>query len=189
MQSFVNALEEQHKLSIGFKSYLKFAASTHNQPRSACFHIDEILNSLFSFLESGSARLFVYQQQDECQITVYFWKERTLLPDLEKLSLALGRSIQIEFTEDAQVINIEHNHRSNLLKLFAECALIQEKLLIKIIADFLIQSLSLRIEDASGRLEQLYKIYPNIFLKSSVKDIATYLNMHSSTLSSLKNRR
>lgn len=94
----------------------------------------------------------------------------------------------MQFSEDTELLSIPNKHNENIHKLFRESATLITEINAEILAKIIIVSSGLKIHDADQRLDKLIESFPAVFNQTAVKDVASYLGIHSSTLSAMRNK-
>jgi hypothetical protein len=187
-EKYLAKLSSYHKLSVGFKAYLNYAMYHTDFRKMEKISLNSMELGRFCFLAKGSGRVFIYDTENEQEITIMFFQSQDILPDLKSISKYIQGQIFIQFLENTTILGIPDNHSTNIHKLFRESAILSNEINAEIIAKVMIMLTGLKILNADHRLDNLIESFPTVFSKAAVKDIASYLGIHSSTLSAMRNR-
>lgn len=185
-EQYIRRLSSYQKLSLGLKAYLKFTLQEMRFERSEKNDLSKEEYGGYCYLAKGSARIYRYDEKSEQEITLIFLKTGHIIPDTCITAENLRRTFYIEFLENTVLYSIPENHIDNIHKLFREAV----KLTTAINADtwaITITALTdLKLMEANQRLEKLLETFPDIFSITAVKNIASYLGIHPTTLSAMR---
>ncbi|WP_293788354.1 hypothetical protein [uncultured Pedobacter sp.] len=186
-EQYLSKLSSYHKLSIGFRAYLSYSMCQTDFRKMEKIAFNNIVIGHFCYLAKGSGRIYIYDIENEQEITVMFFQSQDMLPDFKSISKYMQGQLFIQFLEDSAVLSIPTKHRDNIHKLFRESANLNDEINAKILAKLIMIMIGLKTQNANQRLSQLLESFPTIFSQTAVKDVASYLGIHSSTLSAMRN--
>jgi len=186
-EQYLSKLSSYQKLSVGFKAYLNYAMCQTDFSRMEKISFNSIELGHFCYLAKGSARLFIYDTENEQEMTIMFFQPQDLLPDLKLISKYIKGRLFIQFLTNTRFLSIPHKHSSNLHKLFRESVALINEIDAETVAKLIIILTGLKVGDADHRLDKLLESFPTVFSQTAVKDVASYLGIHSSTLSAMRN--
>ncbi|QDW24257.1 hypothetical protein [Pedobacter sp. KBS0701] len=187
-EQYLSKLSSYQKLSVGLSAYLNYAVYQTNFSKMEKISLDSMEPGSFCYLAKGSGRLFIYDIENEQQITILFFQAQDMLPDLKSISKYVQGQLFMQFPEDTELLSIPNKHTDNIHKLFRESATLITEINAEILAKIIIISTALKIHDADQRLDKLIESFPTVFSQIAVKDVASYLGIHSSTLSAMRNK-
>jgi hypothetical protein len=187
-EEYLSKLSSYQKLSIGLSAYLNYAMYQANFNKMEKISLDSTALGSFCYLAKGSGRLFIYDTENEQEITILFFQAQDMLPNLKSISKYVQGQLFIQFPENTELLSIPHIHTENIYKLFRESSDLIAGIHAEILAKIIIVSTGLKIHDADQRLDNLLESFPTVFSKIAVKDVASYLGIHSSTLSAMRNK-
>ncbi|QXU39720.1 hypothetical protein [Pedobacter sp. D749] len=187
-EQYLSKLSSYQKLSVGLSAYLNYAMYQTNFSKIEQIPLESTELGSFCYLAKGSGRLFVYDTENEQGITILFFQVQDMLPNLKSISKYVQGQLFIQFSEDTELLSIPNKHTDNIHKLFRESATLITEINAEILAKIIIVSSGLKILDADQRLHKLLESFPAVFNQTAVKDVASYLGIHSSTLSAMRNK-
>ena len=187
-EQYLSKLSSYQKLSVGLSAYLNYAMYQTNFSKIEQIPLESTELGSFCYLAKGSGRLFVYDTENEQGITILFFQVQDMLPDLKSISKYVQGRLFMQFSEDTELLSIPNKHTDNIHKLFRESATLITEINAEILAKIIIVSSGLKIHDADQRLNKLLESFPSVFSQTAVKDVASYLGIHSSTLSAMRNK-
>ncbi|WP_354357531.1 hypothetical protein [Pedobacter sp. UYP30] len=171
------------------KSYLRIIIKTTHYQKHQKLPIDQITIGAFPFLAHGCIRLYAYDFENLKEHTLGFWFNGEFLPsfgDHPKIGTGL---LSFEFLEDTTIINIPEKHFLSIVHHFREAAEIIKAYHWEQLAKFIDQLVIRNTLRASGRLQAVLAIQPELVKKAAVKDIASYLGIDERTLSRIRGQK
>lgn len=187
-EKYLNKLSSYQKLSVGFIAYLNYAMYQTDFGRMEKISLNSAELGRFCYLAKGSGRIFIYDTEHEQEITIMFFQSNDMLPTLKPISKYIQGQLFMQFLENTTLLSISDKHNNNLHKLFGESTSLSNEINAEMIAKVIIVLMGIKIFDADHRLDQLLESFPTVFSQTAVKDVASYLGIHSSTLSAMRNR-
>jgi len=181
-------LSAYHNLSIGFKAYLGFTLQEtfFNRLQRVCIAQTDLGG--YCYLAKGSARLYVYDEESEQEITLLFFPASCMLSELKATASYLKGAVYLEFMENAVLYSIPENHMGNIHKLFMESVILTAAITAETMGKTITAVTDLKLFHADLRLKKLLEYFPSIFSVAAVKDVASYLGIHPTTLSAMRKR-
>lgn len=187
-EKFLQQLEVGPSVSVGLAAYIRYVLKeeTFRAKDRVYLHTSE-LNHL-SFLYKGSARLYIQQEDENEEYTLFFYMEGDF--PLVEIDMAIypGTKLALEFLEDSTLQLIPAKHIHNLYKLFSEFHQLVIKLNTARISKLFLHHLSQNQLNAEERYNQFLKDYPKIALVCEQKKIASFLGIDPKTLSRLRGK-
>ncbi|RLJ72633.1 cyclic nucleotide-binding domain-containing protein [Pedobacter alluvionis] len=187
-EQYLSKLSSYQKLSVGLSAYLNYAMHQTNFSKMEKISLESMEPDSFYYLAKGNGRLFVYDAENEQEITILFFQAQDMLPELKSISKYVKGQLFMQFLKDSELISIPNNHTKNIHKLFHESATLIAEINAELLVKIIIVSTGLKIQDADQRLHKLLESFPTVFSQTAVKDVASYLGIHSSTLSAMRNK-
>ncbi|SDF97365.1 hypothetical protein SAMN05421827_102285 [Pedobacter terrae] len=187
-EQYLFKLSSYQKLSVGFKAYLNYAMQQTDFGRLGKISLNSVELGRFCYLAKGSGRIFIYDTENEHEITIMFVQSQDILPELKLISKYIQGQLFMQFSENTTILSIPVKHSDNMHKLFQESVTLCDEINAEIIAKVIIILTGLKTLDADHRLDKLLESFPTVFSQTAVKDVASYLGIHSSTLSAMRNR-
>lgn len=186
---YLRKLSTYQSLSPGLKGYLKITLqeTLFNGADKIC--ISETILGGYCYLEKGSARIFLYEEDSEQEVTILFLPSRQMIPDLQLVASHFKGMLFLEFLEESILCCIPENHIPNVHKLFREAITLSMAISAETWAKTISTLTDLKLNSADQRLHQLLQAFPNIFNVTAVKNVASYLGIHPSTLSAMRTKR
>ena len=186
-EQYLSKLSSYQKLSVGFKAYLNYSICQTDFSRMEKISFNSIELGRFCYLAKGFGRIFIYDTENEKEITIMLFQSQDILPDLKSISKYLQGQLFIQFSENTTLLSIPIKHSDNMHKLFRESATLCAEINAEILAKIINILTGLKIQNAEQRLNKLLEFFPTVFSQTAVKDVASYLGIHSSTLSAMRN--
>lgn len=187
-EQYLSKLSSYHKLTVGFRAYLSYAMYQTDFSKMEKISLNNIALGHYGYLAKGSGRIYLYDTRNEQEITIMFFQSGDMLPNLKSISRYMQGQLFMQFLENTTLFGIPDNHTTNIHKLFRESATLINEINAEIIAKVIIMLTGLKILNADHRLNKLLESFPKVFSQTAVKDVASYLGIHSSTLSAMRNR-
>ncbi|MEH3114390.1 hypothetical protein [Pedobacter terrae] len=187
-EQYLTKLSSYQKLSVGLRAYLNYSMYQTDFNRMEKISSSSIALGRFCYLAKGGGRIFIYDIENEQEITVMFFQSQDMLPDFKSISKYMPGQLFIQFLEDSAVLSIPLKHNDNIHKLFHESANLYDEIDAELLAKLIMITIGLKTQNANQRLSKLLESIPTVFSQTAVKDVASYLGIHSSTLSAMRNR-
>ncbi|MFW0717798.1 hypothetical protein [Pedobacter sp. N23S346] len=186
---YLRKLSAYQSLSPGLKGYLKITLQENLFNGSEKICTSETILGAYCYLEKGSARIFLYEEDSEQEVTILFLPSRQMIPDLQLVANHFKGKLFLEFLEESIMLCIPEKHISNVHKLFREAITLSMAISAEAWAKIISTLTDLKLESADQRLDKLLQAFPNIFNVTAVKNVASYLGIHPSTLSAMRTKR
>ncbi len=182
---FTSHLASYHPLSKPLVEYLMASVRTRDLAKGALLLTQGSVPRDIWYLKSGGARVYRHDPQSGGELTIWFWKNELVLP-LDGIQGQLPSTTNIALLEPATVISLSHVHLKYLPQLFPEYHSISQAIL-----ETLTRNLSEHLDliqhtDSAERYQLTLERNHQLFQKSSLKDIASYLGMSISTIKHLR---
>ncbi|GAA4213200.1 hypothetical protein GCM10022289_45010 [Pedobacter jeongneungensis] len=187
--TYLTRLASYQHLSVGLKAYLGFTLQQTAFKRQQQLSLSNITLGGYSYLATGSARIFLYVEDSKQEVTVLFLPCGQMLPDLQPVAQHFNGKLFLEFLEGSTLLSIPEKHMANIHKLFPESVPLNGAINAETLAGTISLLSSLKLLSANERLEKLLDSFPGVFALAAVKDIASYLGIHPSTLSAMRNKK
>ena len=187
-EQYLSKLSSYQKLSAGLRAYLNYTIHQIHFRRLEKISLTNSELGSFCYVAKGSGRLYIYDTKNEQELTILFFQAQDILPELKSISKYAKGQLFIQFLENAELLSIPNKHTKNIHKLFSESATLIVEINAEMQAKIIAVLTGLKINDADHRLDQLLGSFPAVFSQTAVKDVASYLGIHSSTLSAMRNK-
>ncbi|MFD2287910.1 hypothetical protein GJU39_06415 [Pedobacter petrophilus] len=187
-EKYLQTLSAYQKLSPGLKSYLKITLQETVFDGLEKISASDTSLGGYCYLRKGSARLFLYDTESEQEVTILFLNSTQVIPDLQPIASHFKGNLFIEFLGSSTLFFIPEKHIANLHKLFREAIPLQMAISAEAWAQTINALSDLKLLNAHQRLNKLLDYFPNIFNVAAVKNVATYLGVHPSTLSAMRTK-
>jgi len=187
-ERYLSKLASYQKLSIGLRAYLNYTVYQTSFRKMEKIPLNSTELGSFCYLAKGSGRLFVYDTETEQETTILFFQPKDILPELKSISKYVKGQLFMQFLEDTELLSIPNIHTRNIHKLFSESTDLIVEINAEIQAKIISVLTCLKICDTQQRLDKLLESFPAVFSQTAVKDVASYLGIHSSTLSAMRNQ-
>lgn len=142
-------------------------------------HIGFIVKGFFEGYHHRNDKIFVN----------WFWKESDLMVGLSSFLKQKPAYMSIKAIEDAELVLLSNEHLNFLYKKYPELNQVGRQLMENTLINMAEEAPSLRIYSARERYENLLDQHPEIFKRSSLKSIASYLGITQETLSRVRQPR
>ncbi|WP_412468084.1 hypothetical protein [Pedobacter sp. KLB.chiD] len=186
-KQYLSKLSSYHKITVGFRAYLRYSTYQTDFRKMEKISLDNLELGHFCYLAKGSGRLYTYDTENEQEITILFFQSQDMLPDFKSTFRYMQGQLFIQFLENTTVLGIPIKHSDNLSKIFRETAILSTEINAEILAKMIMIMIGLKTRNADYRLNKLLENFPTVFSQTAVKDVASYLGIHSSTLSAMRN--
>lgn len=141
------------------------------------------------FLVSGSARLYYLHEQKGEEVTVWFWNTGDVMWALGSFCRKRPCQYYLQLLEESRLLAVHRKHLQELAATYPNY-LDLERTVSEAAHSQVIRHLHDRSSlSARERFDRLMQRNPRLFLKASVKDIASFLGMFPDTLSRLRARK
>jgi CRP-like cAMP-binding protein len=187
-EEYLRKLSSYHNLSIGFKAYLKFMLKESFFNRSDKICLSQTNLGGYCYLAKGSVRIYLYDEESEQEVTLLFFPFGNMLPDIKATIVHLKGTLYLDFLKDTVLYSIPEKHLGNVHKLFGESLILTATVTAETLARTIALLTDLKLMSADQRLEKLLENFPNVFGVASVKDVASYLGIHPTTLSAIRKK-
>lgn len=182
--SFITAIEKYHALPKACKADL----STVLQPlkiRQGRFVVTPgQVNTHLYFVEKGLARVF-YEAEARV-ITSRFVMEGDFLCSVPSFFGQIPSNDYIEALEDCTLAAISSQDYQRLLDQYPTLGNVLRKIYEKHLQLYEVQSALLRQRDPVKQYERFLALYPKLACRIRAKHIASYFNVHPSTISKVR---
>ncbi|GAB4027278.1 Crp/Fnr family transcriptional regulator [Spirosoma koreense] len=146
----------------------------------------EVSNKIY-FIQKGLVRGY-YLQQDK-EVTVWFMKENDLIISIVSFYTRQPSEEYIELLEDGVVWSITYAQLQSLFHQFIEFNFASRVLTERYYALSERRAHTLRVASAPDRYQQLVQEIPDIFNRTSLKHIASFLGLAPETISRIRARK
>lgn len=187
-EQYLSKLSSYHKLSVGFRAYIGYAMYQTDFMKLEKIALNNTALGHFCYLAKGGGRIFTDDTENEQEITLMFFQANDILPDFKSISRYAKGQFFIQFSEDTTLLAIPVKHGNNMHRLFRESATLSAEINAELLAKVIVMMIGLKTQSADQRLNKLLASFPMVFSQTAVKDVASYLGIHSSTLSAMRNR-
>jgi hypothetical protein len=187
-EQYLHKLSSYHNLSIGLKAYLKFTLQESLFNRSEKISLSQISLGEYCYLAKGCARIYLYDEKSEQEITLLFFPAGNMLSDIQVATVHLKGVLYLEFLENSVLYTLPEKHIDNVHKLFRESVILTATVTAETLGRAIVLLTELKRFSADQRLEKLLEDFPNVFSVAAVKDVASYLGIHPTTLSVMRKK-
>ena len=146
----------------------------------------QVCNDVY-FIERGLARSFYFKDGQE--MTAWFMQENDMIISVQSFFRRKPSYENIQLLEETSLITISYPQLQNLYQAFPELNFIGRVLTEQYYVTSEERTLSLRKQTARERYNSLLQMYPDIFKRASLKQIASYLGMSPETLSRIRSEK
>ncbi len=188
-EQYLSKLSSYQKLSGGLRAYFNYTMYQTDFSRLEKISLVDTEPGHFCYLAKGSGRLFIYDIETEQELTILFFQAQDTLPGLQSIAKYVKGQLFMQFLENAELLSIPHKHIRNIHKLFPESAALMAEINAEMQAKIINLLTALKINAADQRLNKLLESFPAVLSHAAVKDVASYLGIHSSTLSAMRNKK
>lgn len=133
------------------------------------------------FLETGFLRAFYYE--DGKDITSWFAQEGEILTSVSSFIQQQPSFENIEILEKSVLYQLSYHQLQTLYQQFPEFNLLGRLMMEKFYIELETRTLSLQLQTAKERYQNLLNNHPQILQKAALKHIASYLGLSAETLS------
>lgn len=183
---------------MDFRTYLstnfRFSDSFLDDLMERCYHKyfakgdrilepGEISKNVY-FVEKGIVRVFYFK--DDRLITHFFFLENSFVTSSESLFLNKESMYGIEAIESSQLIVIPYYLIEQIAEDNIEMNKVVQRILTNALMAFSKRLSSLQFETAADRYQHLLDTSPELILRASLGDIASYLGISQQTLSVIR---
>lgn len=187
MQSLLQYLTHYHPLSEELQLRLANYIYPENHPKGTILlHHQAICDSIY-YIKKGFARGF--RDFQGRTVTTWFWKEEDLVTSMESFIQQKPTIEGIELLEDCQLLVLSYEHLQTLYQDFVEFNVIGRLLIEQYFIKAGEMTYALRNLTAREKYDYLLELHPDIFQRTTLQNIASYLGLSPETISRLRQPR
>jgi CRP-like cAMP-binding protein len=184
VESLIGYLSAITPLSPPFKEEMQAGLQTENYKARQIIHAAGQTENRLWYLESGFARTYYFDQAGK-EHTLIFYEEKELIFSYKGFWKE-STDYYLEVLKPSSLISLSYEYLTGLFQL-EETKILAQVFIRQRHQDDLFKS-RMMTWTAEERYKQFRKIHPEIFGKTSVRLIASYLNMTRENLSRLISR-
>ncbi len=185
MEVLLHYLDAIHPLSDGLKNHLvHFLKERELLKKEFLLKAGHICRNI-CFIQKGLMRCFYIK--DEHEVCSWFMKEGDVIVSVESFFNQVKSYESIQAVEDCETYCLEYSQLEHIYKEYPEFNFIGRVLLQKYYKLSEQRLYSMRMQSAAERYQFLLNHFPEIVMRVSTTDIASYLGISRETLSRIKN--
>jgi len=186
LENLLLYLGQMAPISPALKERLRLVIKEVNIKKSTyLLNKGEVCQHMF-FMQKGFARGIFHTKEKE--ITSWFWKETDLVTSINSFIKQEPSVESIEALEDSQLLQLSYADLQDLYSDFIEFNIIGRK----IWEDYFLRSgeilIILRCMTAKERYDQLLNSHPDIFQRTTLHNISSYLGVTKETISRIRKK-
>ena len=186
MQNLLIYLQSFFPLSEELLAELKTVFTPISCPKSEYLITPgEICHSVF-FMQQGFAR--GVRKVNEKEVTTWFWKEEDVITNIYSFLRQIPTTEGIQTLEDCELWALSYEDLQLLYKKHIEFNIIGRKILEEYFLKTFEITFILRNMTALERYEYLLKIHPDIFQRTTLLNISSYLGVSPETISRIRKK-
>ncbi|TXJ24866.1 MAG: Crp/Fnr family transcriptional regulator [Chitinophagaceae bacterium] len=183
----IEKLASINPVSPGLTQFLTEKASVGRWPKNRVLHTEGSIPKHVWFIASGTVRTSIYNSQKAEFQTSWYWFEGEIVCMFQSFFRQIPCEDLLETIEESVLIEYSYTDIMEMFSLFPG----EASHLARIITEDYIDRVAsfqrdLQRLNAKQRYENLFKKYPELFQKTSLKDIASYLIISQESLSRVR---
>lgn len=184
MDELLAYLSSFGELSVPLKSRMRtFVGRIEVPKKERILRIGEVCTQLY-FVQRGFARGVMVHGEKET--TSWFWRERDIMTSAQSFLQQIPSVEHIETVEDCVLLTLSYDQLQLLYNEFTEFNLIGRKITEHYLLTMGDVSYNLKYRSAKEKYQNLIETHPDIFQRSTLKNISTYLGVTKETVSRLR---
>jgi len=184
MQTLLDYMDSIHPLSLTLREYLtQILKERHFLKREYLLKAGHICRSI-CFVEKGLFRCFYHKGEHE--VCSWFMREGEVIVSVESFFEQRESYESIQALEDSAVYYIQHSELEHLYRAYPEFNFIARVLLQKYYTLSEQRLYAMRLQSAGERYHYLLENEPELVLRVSNTDLASYLGISRETVSRIR---
>ena len=187
METLFHYLQQFHALSPALQSRLSsYLQEVHFEKGTYVLNYGDCCRHLY-FVQKGFAR--GVKEVNDKVVTTWFWKEMDLIASMQSFIQQEPTLEAIQALEDCHMFQLGYDDLQALYEEFVEFNIVGRK----IIEQYFLQTAeimyALRNLTALERYENLLAAHPDIFQRTTLLNISSYLGLSQETISRIRKQR